>query len=65
MNTAEDLRRLEATCQALRASAVLLARSDRLLQAPIRYLGPKGLITLDTTPRPRDDEGERRGAFPK
>jgi hypothetical protein len=65
MNTGEALRLLEAMYQALRATDVLLAESQQLLQAPIRYPGPKGLITVDATPPARETEDERRGAFPK
>jgi hypothetical protein len=65
MNTAEALRQLEMMHRALRATDVLLAESQQLLQAPIRYPGPKGLITVDTSPRARETEEERRAAFPK
>jgi hypothetical protein len=65
MNAAEALRLLEMMYRALWASDVLIAQSQQLLQAPVHFPGPDGLITLDMTSRPRDDEGERRAAFPK
>jgi hypothetical protein len=56
---------LEAMYRALRASDVLLAQSHRLLEQTIRRPGRNGPTPLDTAPQARDDEDERRAAFPK